>query len=84
MIRTEYMKNLMTSTYPNVAIEAFKNGFQGSWERCIAKKLREDYNKGNSEAECLVQSIGGLSDQKLIELAHLITSSKIKEHANNQ
>lgn len=77
MTRTKYMQDIMNATYPGVAIEAIKNGFAGSWERLIAKKIREDYNQGHSEAECLVQGIGGLSDQKLVELAHLITKSKI-------
>lgn len=84
MERTKYMTQIMNETYAGVAIEAVKNGFDGSWERLIAAKLRKDYIKGISEAECLVHAAGGVSDQKLLQMAHFITNSKIVEHDNNK
>jgi|GEM_PF-2904438 len=80
MERTEYMQSLMNDTYSSVAIEAIQNGFDGSWERLIAARLRKDYVAGHSEAEVIVHAVGGVSDQKLMEAAKLITSSKIPEN----
>jgi len=80
MTRTPYMQLLMTSTYPMVAIEAINGGFEGAWERLIAERLLNDYNAANSEAECLLLSVGGLSMQKRMQAAKLITSSKIQSH----
>ncbi len=82
MERTQYMQQLMTSTYPQVAIEAITGGFDGSWQRLIVKRLRQDYAKGKSEAECIVQAAGGLSDQKLMQAADMILNSKIPAHEN--
>jgi hypothetical protein len=80
MIRTKYMQSIMNATYPHIAIEAIKNGFDGAWQRLIAERLLNDYNAGNSEAECIIESVGGLSMQKRMQAAKLITSSKIMSH----
>lgn len=50
MKRTLYMTNLMASTYPMVAMNAIMGGFDGSWERLIASRLRKDYSENHSEA----------------------------------
>lgn len=68
------MQLLMTVTCPNVAIEAIKGGFDGSWERLIAQKLQEKVAAGHSEAEVIVQSAGG----DFFKAATLITSSIIQ------
>lgn len=81
MERSKYMSRIMASTYPGVAIEAIRNGFDGAWQRLIVKQLRKDYEAGNSEAECIVQAAGGLSNQKLMQAADLIINSKIEPHA---
>lgn len=75
MERTTYMSNCMTSTYSLVAIEAISGGLQGSWERLIAKKLKKDIQSGNSEAEVIVDSVGG----DYMKAAKLIIDSKIPE-----
>jgi hypothetical protein len=80
MTRTMYMQSLMNATYPGIAIEAIKGGFDEAWERLIAEKLLKDYNAGNSEAECIIESVGGLSMQKRMQAAKNITSSKIVSH----
>lgn len=82
MVRTDYMQSLMNETYNKIAIEALKNGFSGSWERLIARQLKRDYDNSNSEAECIIQAVGGVSDQKLMEAANLIIHSKIPKYAN--
>lgn len=74
MKRTTFMQLLLTVTYPNVAIEAIKGGFDGSWERLIAKKLQEKVAAGHSEAEVIVQAAGG----DFFKAATLITSSIIQ------
>jgi hypothetical protein len=80
MTRTKYMQTVMNETYPGIAIEAIKNGFEGAWDRLIAERLLKDYNAGNSEAECIIEAAGGLSMQKRMQAAKLITSSKIMSH----
>lgn len=84
MTRTKYMQEIMNSTYSGIAIEAIHRGFDGSWERLIAKQLRKDYEAGNSEAECIIDAVGGLSDQKLLQAAGLIIESKILNHDTTQ
>lgn len=76
MERTKYMSKIMTDTYGQVAIEAIKGGFDGSWERVIARQLRKDCSAGHSEAETIVQSVDG----DFTKAAYLITSSKIPEY----
>lgn len=73
MERTNYMQAVMTSTYPNVAIEAIQSGFDGAWERCIARRLQSDVAANHSEASEICESVG--NDYR--KAAHLITSSKI-------
>lgn len=73
MERTNYMKSLMTTTYPDVAVEAIKGGFKGAWERLIASRLHTDVLKDKSEAVLLVESVG----MDYMKAAHLITESKI-------
>lgn len=75
MERTNYMQAIMTETYSDVAIEAIKTGFNGAWERVIARRLERDYINGHSEAEVIVESAGSLK-----QASYLITSSKIPEH----
>lgn len=88
MTRSTYMQNLMTLTYPTIAIEAIKNGFDGAWERLIAERLRKDYRADHSQAVVLVDS-QPIDDNvpeelqlfhKSIKAAHLITSSTIQTH----
>lgn len=76
MERTPFMQTLMTCTYPQAAVEAVLNGFDGSWERCIARALERHVLAGNSEAEVLLQGAEG----DYLKAAHLITSSKIPDH----
>lgn len=81
--RTNYMQNLMTSTYPMIAIEAIKGGFDGSWERLIAKRLITDYEKDHSEAVEIMNSFLGMGIKSIanasVKAAYLITSSKTPE-----
>lgn len=76
MERTPFMQTLMTSTYPQIPMEAVLNGFDGSWERCIAKALKNSAAVGNSEAEVILEAAGG----DYLKAAYLITSSKIPEN----
>lgn len=80
VIRTEYMQHLMTSTYSSILIETLNGGFDGAWQRCIAKQLQKDCRNNHSQALEIVDSVGN----DLMKAAYLITSSKIKEHVNNQ
>lgn len=82
--RTNYMQNLMTSTYPMIAIEAIKGGFDGSWERLIAERLKIDVKKMYPEAMDIVLSIYDPEGEEkesvtFMKAAYLITSSKIPE-----
>lgn len=81
MIRSSYMQNLMTSTYPMVAVEAIKNGWDGAWERLIAQRLRIDYKSDHSEAVELInaQPLKTFIDKSL-QAAYLITSSTIRSN----
>lgn len=85
MERTKYMQGLIVSSYQNVAIEAVRNGFDGSLERLIARQLEMDYLGDHSEACELVNFITE-SDQTMpiraaaLKAAYLITSSKIPEN----
>jgi hypothetical protein len=72
MERTPFMQQLMNITYPEVAIEAIKGGFSGSWERCIARHLKLIY-RHHSEAAEIVDYCEG----DYMKAAHLITSSQI-------
>lgn len=86
MERTKYMTRILNETYPNVAIEAIKGGFDGAWERLIVERLYKDYTEGHSEAECIVESVEGEFDMikdHLYAAAKMITSSKIPEPINN-
>lgn len=76
----------MTSTYPSIAIEAIKNGFDGAWERLIAAKLRKDFDKGHSEATELVLGLGPeLSfNTRLHFIAKQITSSTIQNYEGHE
>lgn len=78
MERTNYMQNLMTSTYPNISIEAVLRGFDGSWERLIAKQLNKDSLANHSEACEILDAC----DQDPLKAAYLITSSKISDNVN--
>lgn len=85
MERTNYMQSLMTSTYPSIPMEAIMGGFDGSWERLIAKRLEKDYRRHHSEAVEIVDSCdapGEKSNACFLRAAYLITSSKIPENAN--
>ena len=73
MKRTQFMQSIMTLTYPQTLIEAVTGGFDGSWERCIARALQNEVSNGNSEAEIIVEATGG----DYLKAAHLITSSQI-------
>lgn len=74
MDRTDYMQNLMTTTYPQVAVEAVMGGFDGSWERLIAKRLEWDAQRDRSEAVLLIEAAGG----DTLHAAYLVTGSKPK------
>lgn len=74
MDRTDYMQNLMTTTYPQVAVEAVMGGFKGSWERLIAKRLEWDAQRDRSEAVLLIEAAGG----NPLHAAYLVTGSKPK------
>lgn len=75
MERTKYMTAILNETYPLVAIEAIKNGFDGALERLIAARLRKDYNNGHSEAEVIMSAVEGSASNA----AKLIINSKIPE-----
>lgn len=72
--RTEYMQRLMTSTYSQVAVEAIFGGFEGSWERLIAKRLEADAQRDRSEAVILLEAAGG----DPMKAAYIVTGSKPK------
>jgi hypothetical protein len=84
MTRSKYMQELLSSTYPHVAIEAISGGFDGAWERLIASRLRKDYSENHSESVEIVNSLYAGDDFTLREAfrkaAYLITSSKIEGH----
>lgn len=84
MKRTAYQQSLMDSTYPGVAIEAIKNGWDGAWERLIAERLKKDCKADHSEAceivESCVTSPGPKENPLFLKAAKLITSSTIQEH----
>ena len=76
------MQSIMNATYPSIAIEAIIGGFDGSWERLIAKRLEKDYNAYHSEAIEIVNSVfipGESLTKASLKAAYLITSSKIAE-----
>lgn len=73
MERTEYMQQLMTLTYPQIAVEAIAGGFTGAWERLISKKIETDAKNGHSQANEICESV----DNNYIKAAYLITSSII-------
>ena len=79
--RTPYMQRLLTSTYSMVAVEAIKGGFDGSWERLIAKRLISDYENDHSEAVEIMNSFFSMCIKSIaqasVKAAYLITSSKI-------
>lgn len=79
MERTKYMQTIMNETYPDVAIEAIKGGFEGAWERLIARRLLTDYQAGHSEAEVILAAMGGISQEKRLRAAKYIISSKIPQ-----
>lgn len=70
--RSEYMQDIMNKTYPGVAIEAILGGFEGSWERLVAKRLEWDAAFKISEAVSLLQQANGDS----MAAAYIITKSK--------
>ena len=72
MERTTYMQQLMTETYPQVAMEAISGGFDGSWERCIAKQLEADVKVGKSQAIVIMESV----ENDSLKAAYLITKSQ--------
>jgi hypothetical protein len=79
MERTSYMESVMKTAYPQVAIEAVMGGFDGSFERAIAKVIETDYRANHSEAREIVDSIYSRDNFNLKEAfskaAYLITSS---------
>lgn len=76
MKRTTYMQSLLTTTYPGIAVEAIKNGFDGAWERLIANRLKQDALRDVSEAQMILESVG----YNHMKAAYLITSSTIQTH----
>lgn len=73
MQRTTFMKSIMLSTYPQVAIIAVKNRtIEGAWEEAIAKQLKEEAKGGHSEAEVILQAAGN----DPLKAAYLITNSE--------
>jgi len=76
MKRTSYMELLMITTYPMIAIEALKGGFDGAWERLIAQQLEKDCKADESEAIVIAESVGN----DFMKAAHLIISSKIENY----
>lgn len=80
IVRSEYMQSVLDATYPNLAVEAIKGGFDGAWERLISAQLRKDYIADHSEANEIVESVmvkGDKASQTYLKAAYLITSSKI-------
>lgn len=78
------MQSVYSSTYHGVGVEAFLNGFDGSWERLIAKRILADYEKGISEAEVLMdaQFSAGIKSKAhaASNVAKLIYTSTIQPH----
>lgn len=84
MERTTYMQSLMNKTYAEVAIEAIKSGFDGSWQRCIAREIQKDYLADHSEANEIINSCkvsGEPASKTYLKAAYLITESKIPQPA---
>lgn len=87
MERSSYMQLLLTVTRPEIDLEAIKTRFEGSWERCIARRVLRDYLEKHSEAcelmEYAMKEDPSLSVQRAaLAVGHLITSSKIPENVN--
>lgn len=86
MNRTPYMENVISLAYPQVAIEAIKGGFDGSFERAMAKVIQADYLSNHSEAREIVDSLYAGHDFNLKEAylmaAKLITAANLTEEAN--
>lgn len=73
--RTPFMSLIMLTTQPNVFSEALSGGFDGAWERLIAKRLEAHKIAGNSEAEMILEAAEGDS----LKAAYMVTSSTIQE-----
>lgn len=84
MERTKYMQDIMNATYPEIAIEAIRRGFDGAWERLIAHRLHVDFKKGVSDAEVILDYVGGAEEEDRLEAAKYILKSKIPEYDNNK
>jgi hypothetical protein len=65
----------MTETYSDILIETIKNGYDGSWERLIAKRLERDAMNGHSQAELILAS----NDYDALNGAKQILLSKTPE-----
>lgn len=73
MERTNYMQTIMIETYSGVGPEAVLRGFDGAWERLIAKRLLEDQKQDISEAVVILESTGN----DPMKAAKMILNSKI-------
>lgn len=71
--RTPFMTFLMEMSHGLLALEAIERGWDGAMERLVAKSLKKAVERGESEAEVLLQATGG----NYLKAAYLITSSKI-------
>jgi hypothetical protein len=75
------MQKIMNDTYPGIAIEAITNGFEGSWERLIAKKLFDKAASSNvfimMEAHSILKQTGCKvwDEEACLKSAYLITGS---------
>lgn len=78
------MQQCMTLTYPMMALEAIKSGFDGAWERLIAAKVLKDFINDFSEAFELMSFVSQ-EDPAMpvkaaaLKVAYLITNSKIPD-----
>lgn len=78
MKRTPFMIALMERNRGLLALEAIERGWDGAFERLIAKSLKYAVSRGESQAEVILQAAGG----DYMKAAHLITSSEISENAH--
>lgn len=73
MKRTQFMKSIMLSVYPQVGVVAVQNkGIKGVWEQLIAERLQQEAKAGHSEAEVILQAAGN----DPLKAAYLITNSE--------
>ncbi len=81
MLRTKYMQDLMTATYSQIPIIAILEGFDGAWEKAIARKLELDYVFHKPEAVQLMKDMVNVPCVgNYLDVAYKITKSTPAEN----